>query len=283
MSPAEPIEEQVHSTLRRARTETGMPVLFGGLVEARELPLSSFVGTRTGLLKGLTIGSRRGLGGRVLHDGRPGQVVDYSRSTAITHEYDRQVGGEGIETLVAVPAVVGGRTRAVIYGGLRSVARVPDRMLGALSGLAAELADEIRIDDEVSRRLSALRQAIPAGRRASAPLDEQLALAITESIVELDELARTAPGTDLAATLAGIGDRLRAARAPSGPPPVALSDRERQVLAHLALGSSNREIAERLSLAPETVKSYVRTLYGKLDVHSRHQAVVAGRRFGLLP
>ena len=42
-------------------------------------------------------------------------------------------------------------------------------------------------------------------------------------------------------------------------------------------------IAERLSVKPETVKSYLRSAMSKLDAHSRREAVVAARRLGLLP
>ncbi len=62
-----------------------------------------------------------------------------------------------------------------------------------------------------------------------------------------------------------------------------LSDRERDVLGYVALGCRNAEIAERLSLSTETVKSYMRNLMGKLEVHSRHEAVVEARRQRLLP
>lgn len=49
------------------------------------------------------------------------------------------------------------------------------------------------------------------------------------------------------------------------------------------LGCRNAEIADRLSLSVETVKTYMRNVMDKLDVHSRHEAVVEARRQGLLP
>ncbi|WP_039738412.1 helix-turn-helix domain-containing protein, partial [Saccharomonospora halophila] len=63
----------------------------------------------------------------------------------------------------------------------------------------------------------------------------------------------------------------------------ALAPRERDVLAEVARGLTNAEIAERLALRPETVKAYLRSAMRKLDVHSRHHAVAAARRAGLLP
>ena len=62
-----------------------------------------------------------------------------------------------------------------------------------------------------------------------------------------------------------------------------LSDRELEVLAGIAAGLSNREIAARLYLSLSTVKWHTANIYGKLGVHSRTQAVSVARRLGLLP
>ena len=61
-----------------------------------------------------------------------------------------------------------------------------------------------------------------------------------------------------------------------------LSQRETEVLELLALGLSNREIADRLILSPHTIRSHTYNLYGKLGVHSRTQAVARARELGLL-
>jgi DNA-binding CsgD family transcriptional regulator len=66
-------------------------------------------------------------------------------------------------------------------------------------------------------------------------------------------------------------------------PSVRLAPRETDVLAMVALGCSNAESARRLSLRPETVKSYLSSAMTKLDAHTRHEAVVHARRLGLLP
>jgi DNA-binding CsgD family transcriptional regulator len=52
-----------------------------------------------------------------------------------------------------------------------------------------------------------------------------------------------------------------------------LTTREQEVLRELAEGSSNREIAQRLWLSPDTVKSHLRRIFRKLDVGSRTEAV----------
>jgi DNA-binding NarL/FixJ family response regulator len=56
-------------------------------------------------------------------------------------------------------------------------------------------------------------------------------------------------------------------------PLAALSSREREVLAHMADGAARKEIAERLHLSPNTVRSHMQSLMGKLGVHSALEAV----------
>ena len=60
-----------------------------------------------------------------------------------------------------------------------------------------------------------------------------------------------------------------------------LTPREKQVLAHLARGESNEDIAGALELAPQTVRNYITTIYSKINAHSRAEAVVWARERGL--
>ena len=62
-----------------------------------------------------------------------------------------------------------------------------------------------------------------------------------------------------------------------------LSDRELEVLHLIAKGLTNREIASRLFVSLNTVKAHNRNIYGKLDVHSRTQAIARAQDLGLLP
>jgi two-component system, NarL family, nitrate/nitrite response regulator NarL len=64
--------------------------------------------------------------------------------------------------------------------------------------------------------------------------------------------------------------------------PLALSRREFQVLQQLAKGDSNAEIARRLGLTSNTVKSYVQTLLARLDARNRLDAVLKAQRAGVL-
>lgn len=61
-----------------------------------------------------------------------------------------------------------------------------------------------------------------------------------------------------------------------------LNDREKQVLAGMARGLSNRHIGQELNLAASTIKSHSRRLFIKMGVHTRAGAVGAGFRCGLL-
>jgi DNA-binding CsgD family transcriptional regulator len=63
----------------------------------------------------------------------------------------------------------------------------------------------------------------------------------------------------------------------------ALSARELDVLAQVALGCTDAEAAKRLSLNPETMKSYLCSATAKLGAHTRHEAVAKARRVRLLP
>jgi pimeloyl-ACP methyl ester carboxylesterase/DNA-binding CsgD family transcriptional regulator len=60
-----------------------------------------------------------------------------------------------------------------------------------------------------------------------------------------------------------------------------LTAREREVLAHVARGLANDEIAERLGITSKTVRNQVSALFDKLGVSSRAQAIVKAREAGL--
>jgi ATP/maltotriose-dependent transcriptional regulator MalT len=62
-----------------------------------------------------------------------------------------------------------------------------------------------------------------------------------------------------------------------------ISSREFEVLELLAAGRSNKEISARLSVSPNTVKTHVANLYGKLEVKRRTEAILRARELGMLP
>ncbi|MCD1285756.1 MULTISPECIES: response regulator transcription factor [unclassified Brevibacterium] len=61
-----------------------------------------------------------------------------------------------------------------------------------------------------------------------------------------------------------------------------LTQREREVLARVGLGESNQEIGARLFISPETARTYVSRLLGKLDARDRSQLVVLAYESGLV-
>lgn len=62
-----------------------------------------------------------------------------------------------------------------------------------------------------------------------------------------------------------------------------LSDRELEVLTLIAEGAANKEVARRLSIAERTVKAHVTSIFSKLGVSSRAEAVAVALRGGHLP
>jgi DNA-binding NarL/FixJ family response regulator len=62
-----------------------------------------------------------------------------------------------------------------------------------------------------------------------------------------------------------------------------LSDRESEILALITQGKSNADIAKLTYLSPNTVKSYIRHIYRKIEAGSRTQAVLWGVKHGFTP
>jgi DNA-binding CsgD family transcriptional regulator len=62
-----------------------------------------------------------------------------------------------------------------------------------------------------------------------------------------------------------------------------LTDREAEILALITQGKSNAEVAALTYLSPNTVKSYIRTVYRKIGAGSRTQAVLWGVGHGFTP
>lgn len=154
--------DALRAELRRIASATGLPVAFGGEVFDRTLLLSEFVGARTSGLRGLAVRPHSGLGGATVVAGRPRSVSDYRRDVTITHDYDGPVLGEGIHSVLAVPVVVDGQARAVLYGAQRSPSPIADQTADYIVGAARRLSTELRIRDEVDRRLRLREAALAA-------------------------------------------------------------------------------------------------------------------------
>ncbi|MDI9917521.1 LuxR C-terminal-related transcriptional regulator [Rhodococcus sp. IEGM 1379] len=273
-------DDALRAVLRRLHPQTELPVLFGGCVSGRALTITGYVGTRTNILRNLEINAECGLGGRAIAEQRPGAVQDYANSSHITHDYDHEVGTEGIESLMAVPIVVRGKTRGALYGGLRANLPIGDVIADKMMRASYSLAREIEIRDEVDRRVTMLDTA--AVEQISVR-EAKVSDALTESFLALSEIAAGLDDEILSAQVQAVEAKLRALAVPDrNASTITLSPRETEVMSYVALGLRNAEIAERLALSTETVKTYMRNLMAKLEVHSRHEAVVEAKRQGLI-
>ncbi|MGX1582924.1 MULTISPECIES: LuxR C-terminal-related transcriptional regulator [Microbacterium] len=279
---AETEADLVANAVRELARRTRFPVAFGGLVEEGVVSVTSIVGARTRSLDGLRVRPERGLGGRAMMELRPRMTSDYGSSRQITHDYDVFVLGEGLRTLLALPIVVQGRSRGVLYAGAWDHAQVGGVTTAPAMQVAQSVADELRIRDEVQRRLRAATETPPT---VAAPQREEL----RESFAELRSIAAAVEDVGVRARLAQVERRLLTLAGETVPPTTApvpvvhLSPRETDVLACAALGATNAEIAAQLGLREGTVKAYLGTAMSKLDASTRHAAVTKARRAGLLP
>ncbi len=264
-------------------TRTGLPVAFGGYERSGVIDVTAVVGNRTPHLATLVVQPSRGLGGRAFVERRPRLALDYRSSRNITHDYDRAVLGEGIATLFAVPVLVGGTPRGVLYCGSWSRSPFGEQTARTALQVASDLGTELRVRDEVDRRLRLLPTA-DAPRPAG--LDVAAREELREAYAELRSIGAEVGDAGIRRRLAALEARLATlARDEEGPVEaldVRLSPRETDVLACAALGQTNAEIAANLTLREGTVKSYLQSAMAKLDASTRHAAVARARRAGLL-
>ncbi len=281
---------------------TRFDIAFGGLERAGDAVLSAVSGAEHGRLEGLRVRADRGLGGRALRERRPRIAVDYVGSRQITHEYDAHVRGEGIVGLFAMPVLVDGAPRAVLYGGWRGAAGPSGSFVREAAGVARDLSRELRIEDEVVRRLE--RRHGGSGRTGvgSSALPGSPVSLPPPTVEALRTVHAELRGALAESSLPHLRHRLRAIehrltalapppaggarRAPDAPHDAAatvrLSPREIDTLAQVALGATNAEVGRTLGLAENTVKSYLGAAMTKLDASTRHAAVSRARALGLL-
>ncbi|WP_280723678.1 helix-turn-helix transcriptional regulator [Kitasatospora sp. MAA4] len=132
--------------------------------------------------------------------------------------------------------------------------------------------------------LGAGRAAAAAGRREEAGelLREAAALAELRGDGALtQEIARLAERAGVARALAATPAQQQPA--PSAPAEFSLTPRETDVLRLLALGRTNRQIAEELFISPKTASVHVSNILAKLEVSGRGEAAALAHRLHLFP
>ena len=277
--------DAVLSALRRARNDTGLPIVFAGEADGETARLTSFIGARTDSMQGLAVAKGRGLGGHVMASGRPATVRDYEDCSNITRDYAHAVEREGLRAIISVPVMVSGVARTILYGSARVATQLGEQVSRSFVSVAADLAAEFEVRDEVDRRL---RMADLAAAEHSVGLESTDREQLRALHGELRAIAAELGDTELrerllaaGSALAGVG-RVQTPGEDTAPAPSILSPREIDVLSQVALGCSNAEVGARLSLSPETIKAYLRNIGTKLGTRSRMESVARARLLGVL-
>jgi LuxR family maltose regulon positive regulatory protein len=246
-------------------------------------------------------------------------AVDVLRAHLALRRGDPAAAGRWLRSGAGVPPqhllhsllVVAPLTRAWADLGLAAAAPAPGAartaVVARIDALVAE-AGQLHLTTRQAQALALRALALDAQGREDAALD---ALEGALALGEQGGLVRTF--LDLGPPLAGLLRRLAAARrspgdypqrlfaAAAGVSPAAARDRrplgaedggvlvepltgrELEVLARLARGLPNKEIAAELLISPETVKRHAANVYAKLGAPGRRQAVQRAAAIGLLP
>jgi DNA-binding NarL/FixJ family response regulator len=205
--------------------------------------------------------------------------------------------------------------QAVVRGGLRMILEAQEdfEVVGEAAdgseaiGLTASLEPDVVLMDirmpvldgiEATRRLAAAGAAARVLMLTTYGLDEYVFEALRAGaagfFVKTDSPERLVDAIRLVATgeallapeiTRRLIDRFLAGAPPNAPKPPALAEltnRELEVLRHIARGLSNAEIAKALYVSEGTVKTHVARVLSKLDLRDRVQAVVFAYETGLV-
>lgn len=284
--PAPVRNDVVLTAMRRLRTTTALPVIFSAEVSGETAELNRFIGTTTDAMTNLTVTKGRGLGGHVMASGHLATVRDYRDCEVITRDYQEAVQREGLRAIISAPVTVAGATRVILYGSARVASHVGDQVSKSFVSIAAELAAAIQARDETQRLLRTGEQAVAEKSHGLEAVDrEQLRVLHGELRAIAAELADPGVRKRLLAATSALAGVVHSPGEPVRPvgPECSLSAREIDVLAQVALGLSNAEVATRLTLSPETIKAYLRNIAAKLGTRSRMESVMRARLLGVLP
>lgn len=190
----------------------------------------------------------------------------------------------------------------IVFARLLLAKNKSDRAFHLLSRLmqSAESYGRTGSVIKISILQSLAQQAHGDREQALRSLEQALSLAESEGYarVFLDEgrpmahLLYAAAANGIAPEYAGrllaqfpAGEQARAPASPQRHTPALvepLSKREQEVMALIAAGKTNAEIAQSLYISVGTVKNHAKNIYSKLNVHSRAQAIARARELGLI-
>jgi DNA-binding CsgD family transcriptional regulator/putative methionine-R-sulfoxide reductase with GAF domain len=273
----------LRSAIRQISRRAGVDVMFAGLVARDGLTITEFVGTdyfgsRDTDWQQLRVRVGEGMGGRAIAQGGAVIVPDYLAAETISHQHDHLIRLEGLQSMVAVPIMVQGRPRGVLYASTRERVLLGERAADLLTRAGHAVGHEFRLRDEVDRRIQLLQTSQPA-------IDSKLTEHVREAHAELRAIATTLTDPDLVRRLLSVAKNLQpgAVAADATTPGPKLSRRELDVLVQVALGCTYAETGDRLALKAVTVKSYMRSVMTKLGAGNRVEAIAIARRHGLIP
>ncbi len=261
--------------LARLRQVTGVDGTMGGLVGhgGHNLVITENHHMLVNAFQGTVVAPGAGLGGRALQLARPQAVNDYLSAALISHQFDSQVVRERIYGGIALPIRVGGCTRALIYGLTRTPLTLGDRVMKAAGPVAIRLAQDLAVEMEVARRLDCIRE---ERDRLRPPVPDP-----REVCEELRSIAATTSDHVVRERLTLVCDRMSSPQH-SDRQTVVLTPRERDVLTRIAVGKTNNEVAQELSLMPTTVKSYLQSAMRKLGARNRVETIRTAQQWGLI-
>lgn len=172
----------------------------------------------------------------------------------------------------------------VVEGGLRSILRgapdlevldrfphfgvIPDVVVYDVVGVEADEGNELLgfIDDQESAVVVVGRHQRPDLAARAMAHGASAYVSLEADAEDILEVIREAARQD-------VGFQEAADQAPALGAEADLSPQEVALLGGIVRGYSNLEIAEQMSLSPNTVKSYIRSAYRKIGVQTRSQAV----------
>ncbi|MCW2989462.1 MAG: two component transcriptional regulator, LuxR family [Solirubrobacterales bacterium] len=163
-------------------------------------------------------------------------------------------------------------------------ARTGEEALGMTRRYEPQVAlVDLFVGDESGAEIcEVLRQQVPAPQVLFISGAGRLSMNAARAAGASGFVSKDWPSSDIVKAVRMVAKGMEVFQPEAERPAGTLTDRERQVLELMASGATNREIAGSLYLSPHTVKEHTSSLYKKLDVRNRTEAVQRAQRLGLL-